>query len=102
MGYARRTDANQSTLVAELEQAGFSVTLLHRVGNDIPDLLVGRNGVDRQVEIKPPTGPRGGVSHRTRSKGQLEYAASWRGAPVILARCCEDVLREFDKMMRCS
>lgn len=57
--------------------------------------MVGRWGVDRQVEIKREAGPRGGISGRELSEGQRRHAREWGGAPVILARTSVDVLEAF-------
>ena len=39
MSYPKRTDANQSTIAADLRRAGCQVKDLHIVGRGVPDLL---------------------------------------------------------------
>lgn len=72
---------------------GFSVSVTSSIGNDFPDLIVGRNGLDRLVEVKNSV--RGILSD-----GQLLFAAKWKGAPVIIARSAEDVVKAFNQRMK--
>lgn len=88
-----RTDLNQSAIVAELREQGFSVAVTSSIGNDFPDLIVGRNGLDRLVEVKNSVA---GIL----SDGQLLFAANWKGAPVIIARSTEDVIKAFNQRMK--
>jgi Holliday junction resolvase len=90
-----RRDLNQKRLAAELRQCGFSVADTSRVGDDFPDLVVGKNGIDRLVEVK--SGKK--VNHRAQelSEGQQKFAREWRGAKVIHAWTLDDVLIEFAK-----
>ena len=100
MAYARKVDENQRQIVKDLRLAGFSVMITSGLGDDYPDLVVGRWGVDRQVEIKRPAGPRGGTAMRNLSEGQERHAREWGGAPVILARSALDVLEAFKAVGR--
>jgi Holliday junction resolvase len=88
-----RTDLNQTTLVDELRQLGFSVAVTSSIGNDFPDLVVGRNGLDRLVEVKNST--RGILTD-----GQLLFAAAWKGAPIIIAHSTDDVIKAFNQRMK--
>ena len=38
---AKRVDGNQNQITKELRDLGFSVGLIHEVGNGIPDIIVG-------------------------------------------------------------
>lgn len=71
MRWAARTDANQAEIVKALRNAGRSVVSLHRVGQGVPDLLVGNNGLNFLLEVKSEGGDL--------SPGQQEFADSWRG-----------------------
>ena len=53
---AARTDLNQGEIVRALKAAGASVSLLHRVGEGVPDLLVGWKGVNLLLEVKGLSG----------------------------------------------
>ena len=74
----RKPDANQSSIVRALRACGASVLELDSVGGDCPDLLVGWRGVDRLLEVKTATG--------TPSDGQIQFAATWKGAHVVFVR----------------
>ena len=74
----RKPDANQGTIIKALRGCGASVLDLSSVGGNCPDLLVGYRGVDRLMEVKTPDGDA--------SDGQLEFAATWKGAPVVTVR----------------
>lgn len=84
---AARTDAAQSPLVTDLERLGFSVCLLFRVGEGVPDALVAKNGVDILVEIK--NGPKDKLT-----TAEKTFHAEWKGAPVLIAYNAEMVLDE--------
>ncbi len=56
MRRAARTDLNQAEIVRALKAAGASVALLHRVGEGVPDLLVGWKGRNLLVEVKGLSG----------------------------------------------
>jgi Holliday junction resolvase len=71
MRYAARTDANHAAIVKALRKAGRTVVSLHRVGCDVPDLLVGNNGINFLLEIK--------IEKGKLSEGQKDFAESWRG-----------------------
>jgi prenyltransferase beta subunit len=91
-----RLDLNHTKIMRMLESAYFSVCDLSMVGNDCPDLLVAKNGVDRLVEIKTPSPGR--MKHDQQlSEGQKDFQASWRGAPVIVAHSIEEILAAFEQ-----
>lgn len=71
MRWAARTDSNQSEIVQALRKAGRTVKSLHRVGQDVPDLLVGYNGLNFLLEIK--------IEGGKLSEGQQQFADEWRG-----------------------
>jgi Holliday junction resolvase len=92
-------DTNHPAIVKELQSAGFTVTDLAAVGKDVPDLLIGRNGVDRQVEVKSDR-----KIHKKkgdgRSEGQIRYAQEWKGAPVITGTTTEQIISAFEESIR--
>lgn len=83
MRWAARTDANQAEIVKALRNAGRSVVSLHRVGQGVPDLLVGNNGLNFLLEVKSEGGDL--------SPGQQEFADSWRG-DVSAVRSIEEAI----------
>lgn len=81
---AAKVDANQSAIVAALRAAGCSVQSLARLGDGVPDLLVGRGGEQWLLEIKRPSGPRGGKGGAL-TPDQIRWWQDWRGRrPVIV------------------
>lgn len=83
MRWAARTDANQAEIVKALRKAGRSVVSLHRVGCDVPDLLVGNNGLNFLLEVK--------VEGGDLSPGQKEFAELWRGEVVTVRSASEAI-----------
>lgn len=79
----KRTDANQSEIVAALRGAGASVQDLHEVGRGCPDLLVGYRGQTYLLEVKGPGG-------RLNSREAL-WHLEWRGQARIV-RDADDAL----------
>lgn len=73
---AKRVDANQPSIVADLRAIGATVEHLHGVGGGCPDLVVGFQGANYLFEVK---GPKGGVS-----VSQLWWHESWRGQVNVI------------------
>jgi len=68
---AKRTDANQAAIMAELRKAGCSVQTLHVVGHGCPDLVVGHGGQNWLFEVKTPGGKM--------TQDEADWATEWRG-----------------------
>jgi len=85
-----KRDVNEGGIVDGLRQIGATVDRINE--EDLPDLLVGFRGKNFLIEIKAPSGPRGGVSGRTLSTGQLKWAMGWRGQ-IDMARDLDEALR---------
>lgn len=84
---AKRTDANQSAIIAVLRQVGATVVDLSAVGKGCPDLLVGHRGVTYLLEVK-------NVKGRNRlTPDQDVFYAWWRGAPVTIVRTADEALQ---------
>jgi len=84
-----KRDVNEGEIVAGLRKVGASVNRINE--EDLPDLLVGFRGVNYLIEIKPPSGPRGGVSGKVLTPGQLRWARDWRGQ-IGMARTLDEAL----------
>lgn len=81
--YARRVDANQAEIVAYWREVGATVILLHTVGRDCPDVLVGYGGQTYLAEIK--------VARTGRlTAGQRTLQMTWRGGPIATVRTRAD------------
>ena len=80
--YVRKTDSNQADIVKAFRKLGCSVQSLHRLGQGLPDLLVGYRGRNHIVEVK---GEDGDYTPR-----QLEWIDKWR-ARVYTIRSVEEV-----------
>ena len=83
---AKRTDANQSAIMAVLREVGATVVDLSAVGKGVPDLLVGHRGVTYLLEVKNVKG-----KNRTTPDQDVFYAW-WRGAPVTIVRTADEAL----------
>jgi hypothetical protein len=94
-----RRDATQSPAVAELIAMGFSVADTSQCGDDFPDLVIGKHGLTGLVELKAKS-PGRTTMNKLVSAGQREFAATWRGSPVIFGFCAEDVRVGFDAELR--
>lgn len=79
--YAAKIDANQPEIVSALRKAGCFVQPLHTVGGGVPDLLVGRAGVNHLLEIKDGSKP---PSARRLTPDQVEWHALYRGTVHIV------------------
>lgn len=90
MRLAPRTDANQSAIVAALEDAGCSVTLLSAVGKGCPDLLVGASGRTLLMECKDGSKP---PSARRLTPAQQAWHAAWQGGTLAIVDSVEAALR---------
>jgi hypothetical protein len=75
--WAKRVDANQPAIVAELRKHGFGVRTNH------DDILVAKNGITLQVEIKAE-----GKRKRLRPS-QVELKETWPGAYIVATSAAE-------------
>jgi len=80
---AAKRDLTEPVIVLALMQAGFSVTRIS--GADVPDLLIGRNGITTLAEVK--------TGKAKLKPGQAKFAAEWRGAKPLVLRSLDDALR---------
>lgn len=71
-----KRDSNQKDIVSALETIGCSVLLLHRVGDNCPDILVGYRGCNFLMEIKTEKG--------ALTEGQKEFRELWRGSTFVV------------------
>lgn len=85
-----KRDQAERQIIADLLRCGCTVQQLS--GKDIPDLLVGYQGENHLLEVKSDQKTHhqknGGVK-----KGQIDWAAEWKGKKPRLARTTEEALR---------
>ena len=79
MRRAAKVDANQGIIVSAFRAMGCPVLDLHRVGEDVPDLLVRIAGQNHFIEVKDGSLP---PSARRLSEGQRAFANIW--ATVVI------------------
>lgn len=84
MRRAGRRDTTHKEVRDGLRALGISVADTADMGDDFPDLVVGVRGQTFLIEVKGPKTPV--------SEGQREFAAAWRGSPVIVARSLDEAL----------
>lgn len=92
MRRAPKIDANQRIITAALRQAGCTVATLYSSGHDhsagLPDLLIGRAGINYLAEVKVPKEKLNTV--------QREWHSAWRGA-VMIWYGIEDAIRWLER-----
>lgn len=102
--FARRKDSNHSALVDAFRAHGCSVLVLDVSTKGAPDLLIGRNGDDQLVEVKPEAKASKTVNGQRLERGvrraesepreaQVAFARAWRGRWVDVARNLDDVAK---------
>lgn len=75
--FARKIDSNQAEIMAALRQVGATVHSLHRVGQGVPDLLVGFRGLNYLLEVKRPKGGK-------TTPQQDKFHTEWNGNSQIV------------------
>lgn len=90
---ARRVDANQAALrTLWLSVGGSWLTIAPEHGGE-PDALVGWRGQDALIEVKrPDLGP----ARRRPRPNQQEWHRAWRGRPVAVVTCFDDLRELFE------
>ena len=81
MRRAAKVDENQAEIVAALRKCGCTVQSLAAVGKGVPDLLVGRAGVNYLLEVKDGNKPK---SARDLTPDELRWLHGWRGSAVVV------------------
>jgi Holliday junction resolvase len=87
--YAARSDSNQQEIIDALRDAGCSVVSIHRVGQGVPDLIVGRNGWNYLLECK--------VGKAGLTPDEFKFYREWKGQ-VDIVRSVEDALRVIGRL----
>ena len=102
MPYARRKDKTHRQICAGLEQAGFSVFDTSGMGRNFPDMVIGKYGFDAKVECKTEDRRKNGrkTAAELLSDGQKDFKSQWKGSPVIVAYTLEDVLFNFNLLLK--
>src|SRR5277367_1779713 len=98
MRRAARVDDTHKSIRDGLRRCGFSVMDTSRLGDDFPDLVIGKAGMDAKVECKTPRGRK--TAAERRSACQAEFASLWRGSPTIVAYDLPTVLYEFGHLQK--
>ena len=89
MRRAARTDRNHTQIMNTFRQCGCSVLDLSAVGKGCPDLLVGFNGNDYQIEVKDGTKPPSG--RKLRDSQEL-HKLKWKGRKPMVVDSPDGVL----------
>ena len=88
MRRAARIDDNQHEIVDALRAAGASVQSLASMGRGVPDLLVGRHGVNYLMEVKDGSKP---PSRRALTLDEANWHLAWNGQ-VCIVQSVDDAL----------
>ena len=94
MRRAAKRDANQSMIVDALRKSGVYVVDLAAVGDGVPDLLCGREGIWKLVEVKDGSKP---PSARQLTADQIKFHAicAERGLPCFVVKDVDEALALF-------
>lgn len=82
-----RPDDNQSEIVADLRAIGATVAILSKVGNGVPDLLVGWRGVNYLFEVKNLEGRGARIT-----PAEFVFHRDWKGQADI-ANNTQDIMK---------
>lgn len=90
-------DLIQPAAVRELTQLGYSVADCAALGEDFPDLVIGRCGIDQLVELKTYDRVKNGPvpADALLRPGQRAFRERWRGASVIVAYSAAEIHAQF-------
>jgi Holliday junction resolvase len=100
--YARRKDTAHNPIAQGLKAHGFSVADTSRLGDDFPDLVIGKHGITALVEVKSQDRRKNGLKNAADllSAGQKDFASQWKGAAVIVSYDLEGVLFSFGLLQK--
>lgn len=94
---ARKVDANQSDIVSTFRALGCSVEpRLARIGEGVPDLLVGKSGWCVPVEVKDGSQP---PSRRKLTPDEEAWRKAWAG-PYAIVETSEQAYQLVAEMER--
>lgn len=89
----RHKDANHAALRTLWRSIGGSWVDITPIDGGEPDALIGWRGDDRLIEVKNPDGS---PSRRRPRANQADWHRSWKGRPVAVVLCFDDMLRLFE------
>ena len=95
MRTAARKDDNHNEVAAEFKRLGCSVLDMSRLGDGVPDLLVGYSGPCMLVEVKDGSKP---PSKRTLTTDQVQFWLDWRENPRVVRNL--DEVRETAEVLK--
>jgi Holliday junction resolvase len=84
----KRIDHNQSDIVKELRQLGFTVAVISMVGKGIPDIIVGHRGKNFLFEIKDGNK---NISQQSLTKNEEKFHREWSGQ-IDIIRSTDDAI----------
>ena len=90
--YAARKDNSHDSIADGLREDGWSVMELHRAGNGIPDLCVGKPGFACFVECKS-------TAKDPLTPAEKRVKDNWDG-PYIIAVSLDDARRQLSELMK--
>lgn len=93
MRRAAKKDANHNEVAAEFSRLGCSVLDISQLKR-CADVVVGKNGKSRVVEIKDGSKP---PSARELTSGELDFSRSWKGGYDVVENLA-DVARVVQKL----
>lgn len=94
MRRAAACDRNQAEIMDAFRALGFSVASLHRCGQGMPDLLLGKQGKNYLIECKDGNKS---PSKRKLNDVQREFHDAWRGQIAVI-ETLEDAARFYTQV----
>lgn len=82
IAYARKVDSNHGLIKLAFEQMGCTTMDIFRLGNNVPDILVGVCGIDQLVEVKSEDGEC--------TDGQKKFHREWNGRSIRVVRTVKE------------
>ena len=95
MRRAHRLDSTHAAIKAQFEARGAVVQSLAGLADGVPDLIVGYQQRTALVEVKDGSKP---PSKRKLTPDQVDWMTWWRGSPVLVIGCVEDVPAVLEAM----
>lgn len=91
MRRAARKDDNQTLIVKQLRQLGYSVYITSMVGKGFPDLVIGKRNKNYLVELKDGSKP---PSARKLTDDEAKFIEGWQGT-IIVAHDLDGILNQI-------
>ena len=94
MGFPKRTDTNQTSLVRLFRSLGLSVAIISDLGKGMPDLIISNKRSNVLIEVKDGSKP---PSQRKLTVDEQIFHDNWQG-PLHIISSEQEAIALFDRM----